>query len=132
MTRRVALLVFILACGCRSEMQASNGLDETVSGWQRSALFDLAASNLPDPIPAKAVRHAWRASYEGPGTLDVRVYQLTAPEFGLDFAQRLRAPANTAYFFMDHVYFVAIEWRNADRQATQDFVRELERRLNNR
>ena len=113
-------------------MRASNGLEQNISGWRRTSLVDLAAPNFPDPLPASAVRHAWRGSYEGSGTLDVRVYELTAPELGLDFVQGLRAPANTAYFYFDHVYFVAIAWRDADPQAMQAFIRDLENRLNSR
>ena len=119
MNRRVSLLLFVLVCACRSEMPASSGLDETIAGWRRTLLSDLAAPSAPDPVPVKAIRHAWRGFYEGSGVLDVRVYQLTQPALALDLVQRLRPPLDTEYFYFDHVYFIAIQWRNADRQAIQ-------------
>jgi len=103
-----------------------------MAGWRRTSLADLAAANTPDSVPGEAIRHAWRASYEGSGALDVRVYQVTAPALGLDLVQRLRPPADTAYFYFDHVYFVAIQWRGADRETVQSFVRELEKQLSPR
>jgi hypothetical protein len=129
MSRRVALLLFVLVCGCRSEMPASSGLDEPIAGWRRTLLTDLAPPSALDPVPAKAIRHAWRGSYAGSGGLDVRVYEVARPALALDLVQRLRPPADTEYFYFDHVYFVAIQWRNADRQAIRGFVRELENRL---
>jgi hypothetical protein len=127
MIRRIALLAFAFVCGCRSEMPASSGLEETMAGWRRTSLADLAAPSAPDPVPVKAIRHAWRGSYQGLSVLDVRVYQLA-----LDLVQRLRPPVDSAYYYFDHVYFVAIQWRDADLEAIQGFVRELEKRLSAR
>jgi hypothetical protein len=130
MTRRVVLFVFVFASACRSAMPAKSGLDETIAGWRRTSLVDLSES--PDKVPATAIRHAWRASYEGSETVDVRVYQVVAPELGLDLVQKVRPPVDTAYFYFGHAYFVAVSWRDADRAAVQGFVRELEKRLSAR
>jgi hypothetical protein len=43
MNRRVLLLLFVLVCACRSELPASSGIDETIAGWRRTLLADLAA-----------------------------------------------------------------------------------------
>jgi hypothetical protein len=68
------------------------------------------------------------AAYEGPGKLEARVYELSAPGVGLDLAQRWRPSADTVFFYRGP-YFVVVKWQQADRQALQDFVRELEKRL---
>ncbi|HML18467.1 MAG TPA: hypothetical protein VK419_15665 [Bryobacteraceae bacterium] len=128
MTRRAWLLAAVGLYGCRSREGPANVLAETVAGWHRTSLSELSASAPPDPVPATSIRHAERALYEGSGNLDVRVYELTRPELALDLVQRLRAPADAAYFYFDHVYFVAIHWRQGDLVAMQNFVRRAETR----
>jgi hypothetical protein len=131
MTRRIPFLVFVFVCAYRSEIPASSGLDETIAGWHRTSLANLVAPSSLDPVPVKAICRAWRGSYQGSSVLDVRVYQLKGP-LTLALVQRLRPPDDTAYYYLDHVYFVAIQWHDVDPKSIQDFVRDLEKTLSAR
>ena len=79
-------------------------------------------------VPRAAVRRICEADYDGPGRLTARVYDLTSEPLGLDLAQRWPPQANTLFFYQRH-YFAVLNWREADRQALQRFVRELDRKL---
>jgi len=68
------------------------------------------------------------ASYEGPGKLEARAYQLTSSAVALDIVQRWHATADTVYFYQDR-FLVVLKWQTADRKALQDFVAALDARL---
>ena len=119
-------LLALAACGKKAEFPPDL-FPETVSGgWRRTTGGDAAGS--PDPVPRSAVEQTRTASYEGPGKVEARVYQLTSAAEGLDLAQRWRPSADTV-FFNQGVYFVVVKWQSADRNALQEFVRELEAKL---
>jgi len=88
----------------------------------------LAAGESPDPVPRTSIDRIRTATYQGPGKLEARVYQLSSPAVGLDLAQRWHPSADTV-FFNHGRYFVVVKWQGAERKALQGFVRELEARL---
>jgi hypothetical protein len=129
MTRRKWLLFPLSFAACRAPGPAPDLFTPTVAGvWHRTALRTLSASEAPDPVPRTAVDRFESASYEGPGKLEARLYQLSAPGVALDLAQRWRPSADTVFFYVRN-YFVVVKWQDADRKALQQFVRELEQRL---
>jgi hypothetical protein len=80
-------------------------------------------------VPKESVRRVQAASYEGAGKIEARAYELTRQEIGLDIAQRWR-PTTDTVFFWARSYFVVVSWKEAERQALQEFTRALEKRLN--
>jgi hypothetical protein len=129
---RCAAVVFALAlAACTARREAPlDVFPDTVAGvWHRVELRDLSASASPDPVPRTAVKRARLATYEGPGKLEARVYELTSTEVGLDLAQRWRPSADTVFFWARN-YFVVVTWQQADRKALQQFTTALEKRLN--
>lgn len=96
--------------------------------WRRTALSNLSPSDAPDPVSRTTIDQLQTASYEGPGKLEARVYELSSPAVALDLAQRWRPSADTVFFYRDQ-FFVVIKWQDADRKALQSFVGELEARL---
>jgi hypothetical protein len=68
------------------------------------------------------------ASYEGPGKLEARVYQLTSSAAALDVVQRWRPAPDTVFFYNDR-FFVLIQWQTADRKALHEFVGALEKKF---
>ena len=118
------------ACGgCRSSPPPAVLFPPTMAGvWRRTTLQNLGPSDAPDPVPRTFINHLQTASYEGPGRLRARVYELESPAVALDLVQRWRPSADTVFFYRDQ-YFVVIKWQDADRGALQAFVRELEARL---
>lgn len=128
MTRRnwLWLALALAACGKKAEFPPDLFPETMDGGWRRTAVGDAAGS--PDPVPRSAVEHTRTATYEGPGKVEARVYQLTSAGEGLDLAQRWRPSADTV-FFNQGVYFVVVKWESADRKALQEFVKELEAKL---
>ncbi len=96
--------------------------------WRRVARSNPSAWEAPDPVPATAIRRSERAAYEGPGKIDARIYELTAPGVALDLVQRWRPSADTVFFYQGN-YFVVVKWEDADRTALREFVGELEKRV---
>lgn len=115
--------------GCRRSEPGLDLFPPIVAGsWHRSALQDLAASDAPDPVSRTSINRLQTASYEGPGKLEARVYELDAPAEALELVQRWRPSADTVFFYRGR-FFVVIKWQDADRKALEAFVRELETRL---
>jgi hypothetical protein len=130
MTRREWLWTtsVLAACGGRRGPTVEP-FPETVAGWQRKERREVPVSEAPDPLPRTSVRRVEIATYEGPGKLEARAYELTSKGVGLDLAQRWRPSADTIFFWSGE-YFVVVKWQEADRKALQAFTREIEQRLN--
>lgn len=129
MTRRKWLLLIIFCAACGKPEPPPNLFTETVAGvWHRTSLRTLSASDAPDPVPRTAINQIVAASYEGPGKLDARLYQLSSSGVALDLVQRWRPSADTVFFYARN-YFVVVKWQDADRKALQQFVHTLEDRL---
>jgi hypothetical protein len=120
------LALGLSGCGSKSTLPANLFPEMADGGWRRTWVGDVPDSR--DPVPRGAVDASRAAAYKGPGTLDVRAYQLSSPAVGLDLAQRWRPSADTV-FFNQGVYFVVVKWQSADRQALQAFVRQMESKL---
>jgi len=102
---------------------------ETASGgWRRTSLRELPASESPDPVPPNAVERLVAASYDGPGTLDARVYALSSPAAAIEVTQRWRPSADTVFFDRGRL-LVVVKWQSADRKLLREFVAGLEKRL---
>jgi hypothetical protein len=129
MTRRkwLSLTAGLAACGRSSP--PPNLFPPTVAGvWRRTELHELSPGDAPDPVPRTVINRLQEASYQGPGKLEARVYELESPGVALDQVQRWRPSADTVFFYRDQ-YFVVIKWQDADRKALHDFATELEKRL---
>ena len=127
-------LAMILVCAlslasCRRAPAPMPDLFTEVAGaWHRTSVRELPPSLAPDSVPPPAIERIRAASYEGPGKLDARVYQLTSPAVALDVVQRWRPVPGTVFFYSGR-FFVLIQWQTADRQALQEFVGALERKF---
>lgn len=98
------------------------------SVWHRTGLTNRPVSDAPDPVPRTAVNRLQIATYEGPGKLEARAYELDSAGVALDLSQRWRPSADTIFFYHDR-YFVVVKWEDADREALKAFVRDLEARM---
>lgn len=125
-----ALVLLAALFACQAPVPLPPGLfPGTVAGvWRRTALHDESVSNTHDPVPRTSVERLEVASYEGPGKLEARVYVLTSPEVGVDLVQRWHPSADTVFFYRGR-YFVVVKWQEAERNALESFVRELEAKL---
>jgi len=117
----------LVACG--RSAPPPNLFPSTVAGvWRRTEMREVSAGDAPDPVPRTVINRLQEASYQGPGKLEARIYELESPGVALDQVQRWRPSADTVFFYRDQ-YFVVIKWQDADRKALNAFVAELEKRL---
>jgi hypothetical protein len=129
MARREFLWLLVLLTACHRAEPMPDLLVETVASvWHRTALERPSVSDAPDPVPRSAVEQFQRATYEGPGKIDARVYALDSPAVALDLVQRWRPSADTVFFYRGR-YFVVLKWQDADRKAVNAFAADLEKRL---
>ena len=122
-----ALVLLVAACGTKPAPMPDL-FPESVGEWHRTAASEPAPAAAPDGIDPKLVEKVRAASYEGPGKLEVRAYQLTSSAVALDLVQRWHATADTVFFYQDR-FFVVLKWQTADRKALQQFVAALDARL---
>ncbi len=101
---------------------------ETSGAWHRTSLRDLPPAEPPDPVPPSSILRIRAASYEGPGKLDARVYQMSSPAVALDVVQRWQSAPDTVFFSTDR-FFVLIHWDSAGRRPLQEFVAAMEKKL---
>jgi hypothetical protein len=129
MTRRKWLLLTVVFAACRKPVPPPNLFTETVAGvWHRTGLRTISAWDAPDPVPRTAIDDLVSATYDGPGRLEARLYQLSSPAVALELVQRWHPSADTVFFYARN-YFVVVKWQDADRKALQQFVRTIEDRL---
>src|SRR5579872_470219 len=129
MTRRNWLWLTAATVACRRGAPLPDLFPPAVAGvWRRTEWRQLSAGDAPDPVPRTVINSLQEASYEGPGKLEARVYELESAGVALDQVQRWRPSADTVFFYRDQ-YFVVIKWQDADRKALNAFVAELEKRL---
>jgi hypothetical protein len=130
MIRPRFLLVFTLAlASCRRDPAPMPDIfTETIGAWRRTSVSEVPPSAAPDPVPAAAIERIRAASYQGPGKLTARVYQLTSPAVALDVVQRWTPAPDTVFFYNDR-FFVLIQWQTADRKSLHEFVGALEKRF---
>src|ERR1051325_8663638 len=122
-----ALALTLAACH-RAEAPMPDLFAETIGEWHRTSLRELKPADAPDPVPHDVIERIRAASYEGPGKLDARVYQLPAAAVALDMVQRWH-PATDTVFFYSGRFFVVVHWESADRRALQEFVGAVEKKL---
>jgi hypothetical protein len=129
MMRWTWLALALVCAACRRSAPPLDLFPPTVAGvWQRTALRDTPVSESPDPVPRTAVTNLRTASYEGPGKLEAREYDLDSETVGATLAQRWQPSADTIFFNRGR-YFIVVKWQSADRKALQQFVQELQKRL---
>lgn len=129
MTRRNCLWLAAGLAACRRSTPARNLFPATVAGvWHRTALRELSPGDAPDPVSRSVINRLEAASYEGPGKLEARIYELESPGVALELVQRWRPSADTVFFYRQQ-YFVVIKWQDADRKALTAFVSEVEKSL---
>jgi hypothetical protein len=129
MTRRIGLSVMLLLSACARPEPMPDLFAETIGPWHRTSQRDIAPSQAPDPMPQTAVRQIRTATYDGPGKLEARLYRVASSAVALDLVQRWPPSANTIFFYVRD-FVVVVKWQDSDRRALQEFVRELETRLN--
>jgi hypothetical protein len=102
---------------------------ETAGPWHRTSVGELQPAEAPDPVPRASIERIRAATYEGPGKLEVRIYQMSTPAVALDLVQRWQPSADSVFLYADR-FFVVVRWQAAERGPLHEFVSLLEKRLN--
>jgi hypothetical protein len=118
----------LVLAACSADVPMPDVFPENLAGWHRTGFRDLRAAEAPDPLPRSGIARIRTASYEGPGKLTARVYQMSSPAVALDAVQRWQTAADTVFFYSDR-YFVVVQWETAERKPLQEFVAALEKKL---
>ena len=85
-------------------------------------------ATAPEMVRAIGTRGWTAASYQGPGKVDLAIYQLTSEPGGLEMVQKWRPQANTVVFYTDR-YFVVVKYDAADRAPVTALIIALQKRL---
>jgi hypothetical protein len=119
-------VLLLIACGRKAPPPV---FTSTVAGtWQLRMTQSLPPGSAPEFIGKQGARAWWRASYEGPGSITVELYELAAPAAGLDVVQRWRPVADTVVWYTPR-YFVVVKWQSPDRSAVAAFIRILQKQF---
>ena len=119
----VGLSILLASCG-GAPRPAEPLFPQQAGVWKLQQSGDLPLSGIPEPIGRLGVRRAGSASYEGAGSLQVEMYEMTSSAAALEAEQTWRPAAGTVAFHRDS-YFVVIHWENAARDSVPEFVREM-------
>ena len=118
---------FLLACALavascrRAPAPIPDVFTGTIGAWHRTSASEPPPGGAP-------IERILAASYQGPGKLEARVYQLASPALALDMAQRSQPAPDTVFFYKGR-FFVWIQWQAADRRALKEFVVALEKKF---
>jgi hypothetical protein len=119
-------VLFLIACGRKAPQPV---FAPTVADtWRLRMTQNFPPGSAPEFIGKQRVRTWWRASYEGPGSMTVELYELAAPASGLDLVQRWRPVADTVVWYTPR-YFVVVKWQSPDRSAAGAFIRALQKQF---
>jgi hypothetical protein len=120
----IAVALLLGACALKTQPPV---FPPTVDGeWHLKGSQTFPAASAPELIRKIGTRGWWSATYEGPGSATVELYELTTTAGGLQMVQEWRAVADTVVWYTPR-YFVAVKWRNSDRSAVSAFVRVMEK-----
>ena len=128
MERRLWFAVVMLLTACTAKTQPPVFPPNVASEWQLKGSQSFPAASAPDLVRKIGTRGWWRATYEGPGSATVELYELTSPAGGLQMVQESRPVADTVVWYTPH-YFIVVKWRNSDRSAVSAFVRAVEKQF---
>jgi hypothetical protein len=101
---------------------------EAIGAWHRTSVTDLPPSAATGVLSATPVERIRTATYEGPGRLEARMYQLSTAAAAIDVVQHWKPAPDTVFFYSDR-FFVVIQWQTADRKALHEFVGALEKKF---
>ena len=128
MERRLWIAVAVLLGACTQKTQPPAFPPTVASAWQLKGSQSFPATSAPELIRKIGTRGWWRATYEGPGSATVELYELTSSAGGLQMVQEWRPVADTVVWYTRH-YFVAVKWSSSDRSAVSAFVRAIEKQF---
>lgn len=128
MERRYPIAVAFLLCACAAKTQPPLFPPTVAGAWQLKGSQSFPAASAPELTRKIGTRGWWSATYKGPGSATVELYELTSSAGGLQMVQDWRPVADTVVWYTPR-YFVVIKWHSADRSAISAFVRAIQKQF---
>jgi hypothetical protein len=128
MSRRLWVAVVMLLAACTAKTQPPVFAPTLAGAWKLKESQSFPAASAPELIRRIGTRGWWSATYEGPGSATVELYQLTSSAGGLQMVQEWRPVADTVVWYTPH-YFIVARWRSLDRNAVSAFMRAIEQQF---
>src|ERR1700682_3375787 len=107
MNRRLWVLLIAAAAGCKSSHNALVLPATIAEVWKLKESRTEPVASAPEVVRTVGARGWTAATYEGPGTAKIEIYELTSAAGGLEMVQRWRPQARTLVFYTDR-YFVVV------------------------
>ena len=124
MPRTIALPVDSAGVLRRRRAPAPPSVSQRAGVWKLRQSSDLPLSGVAEPIARLGVRRAGTAVYDGAGTLQVEMHEMTSTAGALEAEQTWTPEADTVAFHRES-YFTVVHWENATRESVPEFVREM-------
>jgi hypothetical protein len=128
MERRLWIAVVMLLTACTAKTQPPVFPPSVASGWRLKGSQSFPAASAPDLVRKIGTRGWRRATYEGPGSATVELFELTSSAGGLQMVQEWRPVADTVVWYTPR-YFIVVKWRSSERNAIAAFVRAIEKQF---
>ncbi len=128
MKRRGWILGVLVLTACGRKAVTPEFAPTVAGAWQLKTMQSFPAGSAAEPMSRYGARGWWRASYAGPGSATVELYELAAPAAGLDLVQRWRPVADTVVWYTPR-YFVVVKWQSPDRGAVGVLIRALQKQF---
>jgi hypothetical protein len=118
----IAAVLLLTSCHPAPPADPAGLLPASIYGkWQRTSLTSV-------PPAERGVLRAFRATFTGAGEVTVDLYETRASGTAFEMTQHWRETPDTVFFDKGR-FFAVVKWKQADRQALTQFVRELESHL---
>jgi hypothetical protein len=126
--RRLWILIVLPFFACTRNLPAPVFPPVVEEVWKLKTSRILTVDSAPELVRKIGTRGGWSATYEGPGSVTVELYELTAPAGGLEIVQQW-PPAPDAVVWYTSQYFFVARWQGADRKAVKAFIRGIQQQF---
>jgi hypothetical protein len=99
MIRWVFLLITVLFAACSGPSRSLEGaLPATVNEWKLTGVTPISAVDAPALVRQLGLKQAATATYQGPGTVRVRVYEMNVATSAFELIQKWRQQDGPAVY----------------------------------
>ena len=128
MERRLWIAFALLLSACTQKAPPPTFSPTMAGAWRLKESKGFASATAPEFIRKIGTRGWWSATYEGPGSATVELYDLTSSAGGLQMVQEWRPVANAVVWYTPR-YFVVVKWQSVDRTSIGLLVRALQKQF---
>lgn len=99
MFRRVFLLISACFLACSGPSRSlEESIPATLNEWKRTAVSPISESDTPAIVRQLGLKRAISATYQGPATVTVRIYEMNVPASAFELIQKWRQQDGPAVY----------------------------------